>query len=75
MPTKKDVKQARLEALCVRRSELLVKHHEVCLEIAKVDLDILRAGGAISGAIGGTIGGTIAGTIGGTIGQALRSEE
>lgn len=70
---KKDVQQARLDALCVRRSELLVKLNEACLALSKIDLDILRASGGVSGAIGGTIGGTIAGTIGGTIGSVQQA--
>ena len=60
-----DVRAARVKALCERKSELCVKYHEIVLEMAKIDLDLLRAGGTIASPIGGTIGGTIAGTIGG----------
>lgn len=57
----KEINKAKIQALCERRVELLVKHQELCVEIAKVDLEIVRAGGGIvSGPIGGTIGGTIA---------------
>ena len=50
-----DVKATRLRALCERRIELCIKHHELVVEIAKVDLDILRAGGTVASPIGGTI--------------------
>jgi hypothetical protein len=72
----KDIKKSRLTALCERRGELIVKMHELCLEVAKVELEILRAGGSVGGGpIAGTIGGTIAGTIGGTIGAQSGTKE
>lgn len=66
-----DVKAARLKALCERKAELCVKYQEIVVEIAKVDLDIIRTGGVVATPIGGTIGGTIAGAIGGTIGGTI----
>lgn len=68
--------EARVRTLFERRCELVVKGQELCAELARLDLEILRAAGPLPvGAIAGTIGGTIAGTIGatvaGTIGATL----
>ncbi len=68
--------EARIRALFERRCELIVKGQELCLELSRVDLDIVRAGaslpaGAIAGTIGATVAGTIGATIAGTIGAAM----
>jgi hypothetical protein len=62
-----DIQATRVRALVQRRAELCVKLNEMVVEIAKVDLEIIRGGGTVSGPIAGTIGGTVAGTIGGTV--------
>jgi hypothetical protein len=66
-----DVKKVR--ALNERKVDLALKVQETLLEIARIDAEILKAGGVVpvGGTIGGTIGGTVAGTIGGTVGAAV----
>ncbi len=59
MAEEDEIKAARVQALCERRAEIAVRMNELCLELAKVDLELMRTGGIIGGAIGGTIGGTI----------------
>lgn len=63
----KEIEDARLQALVERRIELAVKMQELCVELAKLDLEIVQSGGLTRGPIAGTIGATIAGTIGATI--------
>ncbi len=62
--------EVRIHSLNDRKIDIALKMQELCLELARIDAEILRAGGCVSacGAIGGTIGGTAAvgGTIGGT---------
>jgi hypothetical protein len=64
---KAELDTARLDALVRRRTELVTKMQEFCLDLAKLDLDIVKAGGLTRAAIAGTIGATIAGTIGATV--------
>jgi hypothetical protein len=64
------LESARIDALVDRRVEIVDKMQELCADLAKLDLDIVRAGGLQRPAIAGTIGATIAGTIGATISSA-----
>lgn len=63
----REIDAAKMEALVERRTELVVKMQELCSDLAKMDLDIVRAGGLTREPIAGTIGATIAGTIGAAI--------
>ncbi len=58
---------ARLQALTEKRTDIVIKMQELCLDLAKLDLDIVKSGGLTRGPIAGTIGATIAGTIGATV--------
>ena len=62
-----EINETRLQALVQRRTELVVKMQELCLEVAKLDLEIVQAGGLTRGPIAATIGATMAGTIGATV--------
>jgi hypothetical protein len=53
------IQDTRFRALNERKAELVVRVREMCLELAKIDHEIIKAGGVVSGPIGGTIGGTI----------------
>jgi hypothetical protein len=64
---KNKIDAARLDALIEKRAGIVQKMQETCLELATLDLDIVKSGGLTRGTIAGTIGATIAGTIGATI--------
>lgn len=64
---KPTIDSARVDALVERRIGIVQKMQELCVELATLDLDIVKSGGLTRGPIAGTIGATIAGTIGATI--------
>ena len=72
----REIDAAKMEALLARRTELVVKMQELCSDLTKIDLDIVKACGLTSEPIAGTIGATIAGTIGAAVaGTAMLSKK
>ncbi|PWW81591.1 MULTISPECIES: hypothetical protein [Prosthecochloris] len=65
--------EAKIKSLNDRKIDVALNIQELYMELAKIDAEILRAGGMIpvGGTIGGTIGGVTGGTIGGTVGGTI----